>query len=70
MIACATESGARTGARAVKDIEPKAVETYSTAILQAPYDRPLGEPLLWAVERRLHVLAAKGKGGSSAKMLV
>ena len=46
------------------------METYSIAIRQALYDRPLEEPRLWAVERRLHVLAARDKSGWSAKVLV
>ena len=58
------------GATAIKDVEPGSVGTYSSAIRRALYDKPSEEPILWAVERRLNVLAAKGKSGSNAKVLV
>ena len=54
----------------MKDVESDPVETRSGAVRQGLYDRPSEEPLLWVVERRLNVLAARRKRGSNAKTLV
>ena len=65
----AAEAGAGTAATTIKDVESGSVETYWSA-RQALDDRPSEEPLLWVVERRLNVLAARGKSGSSTKVWV
>ena len=64
------EPGSNTRAKAVKDVEPGSVGTYSSALQQALYHSPSEGPLLWTVERRLNVLVAKGTTGSNTKALV
>ena len=57
----AKDAGANAGATAIKDVESSFLVTYN---------RPPKELLVWAVQQRLNTLAAKGKSGPGAKLLV
>ena len=65
-----TDSGPSTGATAIRVVESGSVDTYTSALRQALLASSPNELLVDAMERRLNVLAAKGKSGSSANGLI
>ena len=65
-----TDSGSSTGPTAIRVVESGSVDTYTSALRQALLASSPDELLVDAMERRLNVLAAKGKSGSSANGLI